>query len=530
MGKNKNKKNKSSATAQIVLSDSALPAGAVDTASDRQVDPVASSMSETETVKTLVEDDITHARAAQLAEEGKDSPQHDSVLEIPIDSRSSNADSGPSLEALQKTSPEFHNPLEATEAPVASGTPAKEPPSTMLTTITNGSQQHNEVLEKVRSERDAAVAQYRSLLSKVSQMKATLGERLKQDTEEIAEQRTIINALTSQNVELREKLEEATKTQDEDAFARSESTAQVELLEQKLATLQQEKQEHSHALLLAREEHRMRLDTFETASQEEKHLREQLRDRIAELEEQLVASNAAYQNATERVDIAMSSRQALEHELQTLRDASKAAQIEHLHEIESIGSDHDLRLNQLRNKLEQSDKESADLRRDLDRMRPYEQEVKEKNLLIGKLRHEAVILNEHLTKALRLLKRGSSGDSVDRQLLNNILLSFLSLPRQDSKRFEVLKVMSSVLGWSDSQQEMAGLLKPGTSALGQLAAAARSPPASPSLNRTSTIQAADFVPSTPGAESMSQLWINFLQSQSDAGITVAANPTEQEKS
>lgn len=51
---------------------------------------------------------------------------------------------------------------------------------------------------------------------------------------------------------------------------------------------------------------------------------------------------------------------------------------------------------------------------ELQRALPFEKEVKEKNLLIGKLRHEAVTLNEHLTKALRFLKKGNPEDNVDR--------------------------------------------------------------------------------------------------------------------
>lgn len=51
---------------------------------------------------------------------------------------------------------------------------------------------------------------------------------------------------------------------------------------------------------------------------------------------------------------------------------------------------------------------------ELERVLPYEKEVREKNLLIGKLRHEAVILNDHLTKALRFLKRGRAEDTVDK--------------------------------------------------------------------------------------------------------------------
>lgn len=52
--------------------------------------------------------------------------------------------------------------------------------------------------------------------------------------------------------------------------------------------------------------------------------------------------------------------------------------------------------------------------RDLERALPFEKEVKEKNLLIGKLRHEAVILNDHLTKALRYLKKGKPDENIDK--------------------------------------------------------------------------------------------------------------------
>lgn len=54
------------------------------------------------------------------------------------------------------------------------------------------------------------------------------------------------------------------------------------------------------------------------------------------------------------------------------------------------------------------------MRKELERALPFEKEVKEKNLLIGKLRHEAVILNDHLTKALRYLKKGKPEDTIDK--------------------------------------------------------------------------------------------------------------------
>ena len=51
---------------------------------------------------------------------------------------------------------------------------------------------------------------------------------------------------------------------------------------------------------------------------------------------------------------------------------------------------------------------------ELQKALPFEKEVKEKNLLIGKLRHEAVILNDHLTKALSYLKKGKPEENIDK--------------------------------------------------------------------------------------------------------------------
>ena len=73
----------------------------------------------------------------------------------------------------------------------------------------------------------------------------------------------------------------------------------------------------------------------------------------------------------------------------------------------------------------------------------------------------AVILNEHLTEALRRLRKSSPESSVDRRLVTNILLQFLTTPRADSKRFEMLILLASILSWDDGERERAGLQRAG---------------------------------------------------------------------
>lgn len=94
---------------------------------------------------------------------------------------------------------------------------------------------------------------------------------------------------------------------------------------------------------------------------------------------------------------------ARKQELRELVENSQA-------QIESLRK----QLEEVQGKAAASSSALESAQKDLERALPFEKEVKEKNLLIGKLRHEAVTLNDHLTKALRFLKKGKPEDSIDK--------------------------------------------------------------------------------------------------------------------
>lgn len=131
-------------------------------------------------------------------------------------------------------------------------------------------------------------------------------------------------------------------------------------------------------------------------------------------------------------------------------------EIERKRELRDLVETSQSQLDTLRKQLETATSTSSSAqaelstaKAELDRLQPLQQEIKEKNLLIGKLRHEAVTLNEHLTKALRFLKKSKPGDMVDRQLVTNHLLQFLAMERSDPKKFQVLQLIAALLGWSE---------------------------------------------------------------------------------
>jgi molybdopterin converting factor small subunit len=127
-------------------------------------------------------------------------------------------------------------------------------------------------------------------------------------------------------------------------------------------------------------------------------------------------------------------------------------------ELKKAVETYESQLNDLRKQVQTAEEESKTSKatveatqKELERALPFEKEVKEKNLLIGKLRHEAVTLNEHLTKALRILKKGRPEDNVDKQIITNYFLHFLGLDRSDPKKFEALQLISALLGWTDGK-------------------------------------------------------------------------------
>ena len=93
-------------------------------------------------------------------------------------------------------------------------------------------------------------------------------------------------------------------------------------------------------------------------------------------------------------------------------------------------------------------------------------------------------------EALRRLRRSSSETNVDRRLVTNVLLSFLNTPRADSKRFEMLSLLASILQWNDDEREKAGLQRKGGSSLAS-SLWSRTSSKAPELEKTDETEVSD---------------------------------------
>jgi len=118
--------------------------------------------------------------------------------------------------------------------------------------------------------------------------------------------------------------------------------------------------------------------------------------------------------------------------------------------------------------------------------------------------------NEHLMEALRRLRRNSTDFNVDRRLVTNVLLSFLSTPRADGKRFEMLSLLASILSWNDLEREKAGLQRVGSSDTSTT---------SSFWGRSSSVGSPTKaeLDKSDETESFSRLWVEFLLTEASAG-------------
>lgn len=287
---------------------------------------------------------------------------------------------------------------------------------------------HNKELSSLKSEveesnsaREEAEEKYENLLGRVEKIKATLSDRLKRDKADLEEAKERIDELEAENEELRGT---AASTGGDAAKLREElqdATRELSTLRSRNNLSAQNWQKERDELARQASHLKQELETtsnamgeWEVIAMEERSVKESLQDKTADLEEQIASLRLGFEDAIQERDSQTTLIDNLQNALREIQDARK----KELRELVE-STDRQLEAQQkLRQEAEARASEALaakeSLSTELERTAPFEKEVREKNLLIGKLRHEAIVLNDHLTKALRYLKKTKPEDNVDR--------------------------------------------------------------------------------------------------------------------
>ncbi|PHH74891.1 hypothetical protein CDD82_4724 [Ophiocordyceps australis] len=377
-------------------------------------------------------------------------------------------------------------------------------------------------LEESNSAKEQAEEQYQNLLDRVEKIKESLSGRLKRDKAELEEARERIEELEQQNEELKESSQSTSEETEKLLQELQSATRELNALRSRNNLSAQnwlkEKEELTATVQRCKEELDVTTNAmgeWEVLAMEERSEKESLADRVQDFKDQVDSWQAMYREAAAQNESQTTLIENLQNALREIQDARKK-------ELREMVESTDKQLHDQKQLLQEAEASRADaleakekLAKEVERTAPFEKEVREKNLLIGKLRHEAIVLNDHLTKALRYLKKTKPEDNVDRQVITNHLLHFLTLDRGDAKRFQVLQVMAGYLNWTDEQREQAGLARPGGS--GSSLRLPLSPfhrtPSSPALS-------ADIFSEPTSAkdrESLAELWAGFLERSAQEG-------------
>ncbi|KAI0205471.1 hypothetical protein F4808DRAFT_234384 [Astrocystis sublimbata] len=378
-------------------------------------------------------------------------------------------------------------------------------------------------LEDVETAKGEVEERYQNLVDRVEKIKESVGNRLARGKEELEEKDQRIEELEAQNEDLQSS---GDTFQKEIAGLQTElqvATRELSSLRSRNNLSQQnslkEKEDMTRQMQHLREEAEAAKDAmgdWEVLAMEERSIRESLADKTTALEEQLDSFKESYERAASERDTQSQAVDSLQRALQEIQEARKK-------ELREMVETSEEQLQAMRKLVREADTAASDaeaarssLQKELERMAPFEKEVKEKNLLIGKLRHEAIVLNDHLTKALRYLKKTKPEESIDRQIVTNHFLQFLTLDRSDPKKFQILQVIAGLLNWTDEQREQAGLARPGASSnsLRLPSSPFHRTPSTPSLN---TEFFSEPTPTSANKESLADLWAGFLERSVDDG-------------
>ncbi|KAH6918117.1 hypothetical protein BKA70DRAFT_1456482 [Coprinopsis sp. MPI-PUGE-AT-0042] len=378
-------------------------------------------------------------------------------------------------------------------------------------------------LDKTKEEKDALATQYNSLLTKLTDMRTRLGAKLKQDAEELDRRESLIQSLTEQNDDLNSSL--LSLQSELESSHTSISALKSEVSSLRTRSLQSDASQRETLIRerelreaqLELERCRVERDEWERMALQEKAMNEEVRAAQEEIRRELDMEREARARTGELLDAEREKSANLQSVLLDFQGAKD-------HELQQAIKDYEQQVMQVTQSLAEykhrahtAEMKLEESNTDVTRTQELEKELKEKNLLIGKLRHEGVIMNEHLVEALRRLRKNSSETNVDRRLVTNIILSFITTPRGDTKRFEMLNLLSSILSWGDAERERAGLQKQQTSGGGG-GGGVLSPPAATGFwgrslssgGQSASVFKTPDIAKSDETESFSRLWVEFL--------------------
>ncbi|KAJ3032917.1 hypothetical protein HK097_005032, partial [Rhizophlyctis rosea] len=355
-----------------------------------------------------------------------------------------------------------------------------------------------ETAQKLRHENETQKTELQTLRTSSEQLRAklhTLQTDLTKTHVELETTRNTLQKTESEKQRLQSHLLEIEESANLDLLSSQETLqsfqVKISSLQSEISSLQSELSQSAESLRLAVEERDKMEVEVEVEREETKRLEAIVREREVALEN-LQGALESFQRVKER---------EIEFECEGLRRECERWR----RELEGV-----------RERAERAEAKLVKMDKAAPQVQQLQQELAEKNAVVGKLRHDVIQVQTHLAEAMRRMRDAAGSDeNVDRRLITNLVVSFLAAPRGDAKRFEILNVIGSVLRFSEEERYKVGL--------------ARKPPGWGLLSGV-TGGGGGAAPAAGGGEggdpagTFTDMWISFLLKESTKGPGVEDAP------
>ncbi|KAI9370944.1 hypothetical protein BJX61DRAFT_58628 [Aspergillus egyptiacus] len=178
-------------------------------------------------------------------------------------------------------------------------------------------------VQDAEAKKEHAESQFRSLLERVNTIKSQLGERLKEDAEEISQARSRIEELEEQNFGVKEEYESKVSELSEENQRMSRELAQLRertnLSQQNWLREKDELLEQESYLQSEFEQAKEAMHNWEVLAMEERSIRENLGEKVIDLEEQLASVKDAFEKVSAERESQAASVDGLQRALQEIQ-------------------------------------------------------------------------------------------------------------------------------------------------------------------------------------------------------------------
>jgi len=252
-----------------------------------------------------------------------------------------------------------------------------------------------EELARAKEERNSFEGQYRGLLGKLSQMRSTLGDRLRQDAEELDRREQQIESLQTKSEELQETVETLKSeilSSHTDVERLSQELDSVRALQvQSSSSSQTEKKSNEvklRELQEVAERYRIDAESWESSCMEERSYREELALEIREVRRERDEAVMKEEEERKRAEREAQSALGLQQVLEEFQASQESEVQRTLGDYQEKYDRVTASLEELKERTAKAENQASEYKQGWEKCQTLEREVKEKNLLIGKLRHE----------------------------------------------------------------------------------------------------------------------------------------------